>query len=139
MAHRRPKTTLSYISGIQLTSMMDLSFLLLITFIISFPLIEQGIAVNLPRGPASELRPDQTHSITVDERNRIHLDDAPVSLDQLTAAMNRLGRTNPSAVVRIRADERLNYGSLVKVLRILHDAKIARMALVTQAAEKGTP
>jgi len=57
----------------------------------------------------------------------------------LTAAMNRLGRTNPSAVVRIRADERLNYGSLVKVLRILHDAKIARMALVTQAAEKGTP
>jgi len=122
-----------------MTSMMDLSFLLLITFIISFPLIEQGIAVNLPRGPASELKADQAHSITVDERNRIHLDDAPVSLEQLKAAMDRLGKAKPDTVVRIRADERLNYGSLVKVLRILHDAKIARMALVTQAAEKGTP
>jgi biopolymer transport protein TolR len=139
MSRRTPKSSLRLISDIQLTSMMDLSFLLLITFIISFPLIEQGIPVNLPRGQASELKPEQSHTISVDERNRVYLDDQAVSLDQLTATMNRLGGTDPDAVVRLRADERLNYGRVVQILKILHDAKISRMALVTQSEEQPAP
>ena len=136
MAHRRSRGTLKPISDIQLTSMMDLSFLLLITFVISFPLIEQGIAVNLPRGPAADAQPDKSRAITINAKNQIYLDDSAVSLDQLTVAMNQLGKSDPDAIVRIRADEQLNYGSVVKVLRVLHDAKIARMALVTQQEDK---
>jgi len=136
MARRRARTSLRLISDIQLTSMMDLSFLVLITFIISFPLIEQGIPVNLPRGKASELKSEKSHAITIDSQNRLFLDDAPVSLEQLSATLQRIGRDDPDAVVRIRADERLSYGQVVRVLRVLHDAKIARMALVTQADER---
>ena len=139
MSRRRPRSTLQPLSEIQLTSMMDLSFLLLITFIISFPLIEQGIAVNLPRGRSSDMKADKSHSITLDERHRIYFDEAQMSMDQLATELNRLAKKDPDAVVRVRADERLGYGDVVKVLRILHDAKIARMALVTQEDGKPAP
>ena len=45
--------------------------------------------------------------------------------------MQALGRADPETVIMVRADEAISYGKLVEVMRILHDAKIARMALVT--------
>ena len=52
---RRQLTSLKQISTIDLTSMMDLTFILLITFVMTFPMIEQGIPVNLPHGKAESL------------------------------------------------------------------------------------
>ena len=56
MARRTSLTSLKQISEINMTPLMDLTFILLITFIITFPLIEQGIAINLPKGKASEMK-----------------------------------------------------------------------------------
>ena len=52
MGRKTPLTSLKQISEINLTPLMDLTFILLITFIITFPLIEQGIPVKLPKGKA---------------------------------------------------------------------------------------
>ena len=55
MARRTSIVKLNQISDINMTPLMDLTFILLITFIITFPLIEQGMIINLPKGEASDL------------------------------------------------------------------------------------
>ena len=120
---------------INFTPLMDLTFILLITFIITFPLIEQGIPVNLPQGKAATITSDQALTITMDQNGDIYLGDARVTLEQLNTSMKSLGQTDPDTVVLVRADERITYKRVIKVLKILHDAKVAKIALVTQAEE----
>lgn len=139
MPRRTKLSTIKEISEINMTPLIDLTFILLITFIITFPLVEQGIPVNLPRGAAEELDESRSRSISMDSQGHLYLDDLKITREELAVEMAQLGRADPETVVRVRADEALRYGSLVEVLRILHDAKIARMALVTQAEEKPGP
>ena len=136
MTRKATLRTLSQMSEINLTPLMDLTFLLLITFIITFPLIEQGIRVNLPKGHAAELPQRKTHTITIDLAGSFFLNNSPLSRDDLAREMAALGTHEPESVVLVRADESLRYGEVVKLLKILHDSRITRMALVTQAADE---
>jgi biopolymer transport protein TolR len=126
-------SSMKHLSEISLTPLMDLSFLLLVTFIITFPLVEKGIPVQLPVAKASEVKaPDRAHTVSVDEKGKMYLNDLPVDEQSLRQEMIAAGQRDPSVSVLVRADERLAYGAVVKVLRILHEAKIVRMALVTR-------
>jgi len=121
------------IGEINLTPLIDLTFLLLITFVITFPLVQSGIPVNLPRGQkANDLPTKDKHTVSLDAKGTIYLDDLACSFDKFSSEMKTLGRTSPNTVILVRADETIPYGSLVKVLQVLHEAKLARMALVTQ-------
>lgn len=130
MPRRTTIVALSEIKEINLTPLIDLTFLLLITFIITFPLIEQGVPVNLPRGRAEDLPQRETRSITIRTDGSIHLDQRPVQMQALAEEMRRLGDADPDIVVLVRADEAVPYGRVAEVLRVLHQAKIARLALV---------
>ena len=131
MATGSKTTTLKTISEINLTPLMDLTFILLITFIITFPLIEQGIPMNLPRAEAEALAEDAARTISVDGEGNVYLDDVAITMEELVRDMDVLGSVDPNAVVLVRADEDLAYGRVVEVLKVLTDANIARMALVT--------
>lgn len=131
MARRTTIKPLQEISEINMTPLIDLTFLLLITFIITMPLVEQGIPVNLPKGKSKELDQSKMHSITIDLQGQIFLDEAPLSKQQFTTEIQALGKTEPETTVMVRADEGISYGVLVEVLRILQDAQVTRMALVT--------
>lgn len=119
-------------SEINLTPLIDLTFLLLITFIITFPLIEQGIPVNLPKGKAQELKPDAARTVTVDKAGDIFLDDVKVTLEEFSLEMENAGKRDSSVMVMVRGDENIKYGRMVEILRALNNAKITKMALVTQ-------
>lgn len=133
MSRRTTIVALSEIKEINLTPLIDLTFLLLITFIITFPLIEQGIPVNLPRGKAQDLPERQTRTITIDPKGALFLDKQPIEKEAFAAEMNALGAADPDVTVMVRADEGVAYGKVAEVLRILHGAKIARLALVHQS------
>ncbi|MCX7591790.1 MAG: biopolymer transporter ExbD [Kiritimatiellae bacterium] len=133
MVRKRYMSSLRPISDVQLTSFMDLSFLLLVTFIITFPLLEQGIPVNLPRGSAEDLRREHgTHTITLDRKGQIYLDNLPTSMENLIAEVNRLRAADPDVAFQLRADEKIEYGRVVQVVRVLYNAKVGRMSLVTR-------
>jgi biopolymer transport protein ExbD len=135
VARKPPLTSLKQINEINLTPLMDLTFILLITFIITFPLLEQGISVNLPKGQTADLQAEQARTVTVDEAGRVYLDDVPVRLDELSQTMLGLAGRDPDVRVMVRADQELRYGKVVEVLKSLYDANITRMALVTEAEE----
>ena len=135
MGRRTSLQSLKQISDINLTPLMDLTFILLITFIITFPLIEQGIPVNLPVGEAEELDASQMRTITVDVNGELYLNEDKVNKDELTSAMQDIGVHRPDLTVMVRADQEIAYRHVVEVMQILHRANITRMALVTEVKE----
>jgi len=125
-------TSTRRISEINLTPLTDLTFLLLTTFIITYPLLEQGIMVDLPDGSAEELSESKTRTITINKDGAIYLDNSQLSIDELKSSMGVIGQSEPDAVVMVRGDEKIVYGRIVEVLKVLYDAKITKMALVTE-------
>lgn len=136
MARRFPLTSVQRMSEINLTSVMDLTFLLLITFIITFPLLEQGIPVNLPKASARELPADKSSNITVDKKGLVYLNEVRMDTAQLRARLADLKRSSPDLSVLIRADEAVVYGKVVEVLRVLNGLQITKMSLVTEAESR---
>ncbi|NNJ69931.1 MAG: hypothetical protein HKP10_01425, partial [Kiritimatiellales bacterium] len=59
----------------------------------------------------------------------------PVSKEELIAAVADIGLADPDTTIYVRADRKLPYGEVVAIMKILHDANITRMALVTEAEE----
>lgn len=119
---------------INITSLMDVTVILLFAFIITMPIIEQSLPVNLPRAKAGAM--DLTkkhHTIEISATYGITLDGAPVSPLQLEEKMKNTGLTDPKMPVYVKADEKLDYGKVVEVIQILKTAKIETMGLVTQA------
>ena len=134
---RRPRRTSSIkpMAEMNLTSMMDLTFLLLITFIITFPLIEQGIPVKLPKDKARALDTrEHSVSVTVNATGEVFFDRDATPLDpeslerRLTAALS----ADPDMFVFVRGDESVAYGKIVEVLKLVNRLGITRMTLVTQ-------
>ncbi len=139
MPRKAATRTLAQISDINMTPLMDLTFLLLITFIITFPLVEQGLPVHLPRARARELPQTQTVTLTLNASGRLFLDRTPLALQDLDETLADLQRHNPDLTVLVRADESLGYGKVIQLLEKLHACRVTRLALVTRGMEKSMP
>lgn len=131
MARRTALSRNRQISELNMTPLIDLTFLLLITFIITFPLIEQGVHIRLPKGKASELDQAHTFSIAINDLAELFFDDLPTTEELLVDELKAKAEADPDVTILVRADERIAYGKVVAVLRLMHDANITRMALVT--------
>ena len=118
-----------------MTPLIDLTFLLLITFIITFPMLEQGISIRLPRGKTEKIEQNKSQAITVAPDGRVYFNNREISADDLENELKQLAEQDPQPPVLVRCDERVEYGVLMKTLKLLHACKISRMALVTEPTE----
>ncbi len=118
-----------------MTPLIDLTFLLLITFIITFPMLEQGISIRLPRGKTDKIEQNKAQAITVALDGKVYLNNRETTPDALEAELRKIAEQEPQPPVLVRCDERVEYGSLMKTLKLLHACKISRMALVTEPTE----
>lgn len=137
MAFRRSARGSRQIHEVNMTPLMDLTFLLLITFMITFPLIEQGIPLKLPQGKAKELDDSAKASVSVDANGKVYVDELEVELDMVGPMLKERLAAQPELTVLVRADEGLAYGKVVAVLRELHEAEVTRLALVTSPDAAG--
>ena len=118
-----------------MTPLIDLTFLLLITFIITFPMLEQGISIKLPRGKTEKIEQNKSQAITVALDGRVYFNNREISAGELENELRQLAEQDPQPPVLVRCDERVEYGVLMKTLKLLHACKISRMALVTEPTE----
>ncbi len=119
---------------INITSLMDIVVILLFAFIITMPIIEHSLPVNLPQGKAGPM--DLTkkhHTIEISIKDGLTLDGAAISVTRLEEKMKEIGLNDPKIPVYVRADEKLDYGKVVEVIQILKTSGISTMGLVTQA------
>jgi biopolymer transport protein TolR len=128
LKHKQPS---KIINNIDMTSLIDLTFLLLITFIIAMPALEQGISVRLPQGKADVLPDKKANVLTLDAQGKVFLNNRPISLEDLEKTLGNLAAEDADTAVLVRADERLDYGKVMAVVKILYKVRITKMALVT--------
>lgn len=119
-------------ASIDMNSLIDLTFLLLVTFMLTIPALEQGISIMLPRGKTDVLpnKDNKANTITVSQTG-MFLNNAPITLDSLEKDLNAKVAADPEVPVLVRGDERLTYGAVMDVVKIVYKCKVRRMALVT--------
>ena len=130
---RRHRSSLPDKADMNLTAMSDLTFLLLITFIITFPMIEQGIPVKLPKGKSRQMDAQKkTSSVTVDDEGRVYLGDRIVDYDGLARELEARVAENPELKLVVRGDVETKFGGVAEVMRIAERAGVRSMAVATK-------
>jgi biopolymer transport protein ExbD len=120
---------------INITPMLDLAYVLLVTFIILTTASVQGVKVNSPRTLAAEsLAKPQTRAITITRDGAVFLDAYPVTLEQLSGRLATYKAGNPALPVVLKADARTQYQKVTEVLEVAKKLDITDIGLVTQRA-----
>ncbi len=118
---------------INVTSMLDLAYVLLIVFIIMTTAAVQGIQINLPKASNQpSLAKPQTKAITVTADGTIFLDTFPVTMEQLESTLLQYKAANPELPVVVKGDATVMYQSVIDVLALLGKLEITQVGLVTQ-------
>ncbi len=119
------------------TPMLDLSYVLLVIFIILTTASVQGIEVNLPQASDKpSLTKPQTKAISITPDGSIFLDAYPVTIDQLESLLQQYKAVNPELPVVVKADSAVQYQRVVDVLDVLGKVEINQLGLVTQKLVK---
>jgi len=120
-------------AAVDMTSLIDLTFLLLVTFILTMPALEQGVSIMLPQAKTDQLpmKDRKANVVTVDSTNHKFFNNKPITLEELETTIRALAEKDPDVPVLVRGDERVDYGSVMDVVKILYKCKVHRMALVT--------
>ena len=118
---------------IDMNSLIDLTFLLLVTFIVTLPALEQGVSIMLPQAKTDELptKNGKANTVTIDMDGKIFLNAKPTTADDLEDTLKAMAAADPDVPVLVRGDERLDYGSVMNVVKIIYKCKIHKMSLVT--------
>ena len=130
---RRSRAPLN--ADINVTSLVDVAFILLIIFMIAAPMMQGGVEVRLPRAAARPLETQRALMVTVDRRGRVHIDDAAFSFADFRTTFRALvSRRRPSGIY-LRADRGAPYGDVVRVLAVIRAAGVENVGLVTEDEE----
>ncbi len=118
---------------VDMTSLIDLTFLLLVTFIVTLPALEQGVSIMLPQAKTDQLptKDGKANVVTIDASNRIYLNNKMMPIGDLERNLLQMVEENPDVPVLVRGDERLDYGSVMNVVKVIYKCKVRKMALVT--------
>jgi biopolymer transport protein ExbD len=120
---------------INITPMLDLAYVLLVTFIILTTAAVQGVRVKPPlTSAANNLGKPQTRAITITADGSMYLDAYPVTLDQLRADLGRYKAANPNLPVVLKADADSQYEKVMQALEVAKSLDITEIGLVTKRA-----
>lgn len=122
----------SVLSEINITPLVDVMLVLLVAFVITIPVLTNAVHVNLPKTVATT-PPEQQKSVTVtvDNDGKIYLDNNEVAQQQLEPQLQALKATNDNLSLHLRADERVPYGPVAKVMAAIEHAGISRVSILT--------
>ncbi len=117
------------LSEINVTPFVDVMLVLLIIFMVTAPLLQQGIDVNLPRAKGKELPPAERVVITIKKDGRIYVNKKVTAMEQLKT----LFATTADRDVFLKADKDVPYGVVVQVMGELREIGIEKLGMVTES------
>jgi biopolymer transport protein TolR len=124
-------------ADINVTSLVDVAFVLLIIFMITAPIMQGGVDVELPRAEARPLDPKEGMVVTVDRGGRIFIDETPVSYEDFRITFPSIVTAKKPSGVFLRADNRVPYGDVVRVLSVIRLSGVQSVGLVAEQEEQG--
>ena len=122
------------LSDLNVTPLIDLAFVLLIIFMITTPLLEHGLSLDLPGGgqPDRPLDKNDIRTVEVNQTGGYMLGGESMSLEQIEQKLVADHQSNPNILVYVRADHRGTYGAIAAVLNRCEQNGITRVSLRTE-------
>jgi biopolymer transport protein TolR len=124
-------------ADINIVPLVDVMLVLLIIFMVTAPMLTQGVDVNLPEANAKALRSDEERLvITVDRNSRIFVGKQPMEFNRLSEALKAIVERRTDRQVYFRADRVVPYGFVVKVIAEVRNAGVEKLGMVTEPLER---
>jgi len=118
------------LSEINVTPFVDVMLVLLVIFMVTAPLLQQGIDVNLPKAKGKDLPPEERITLIIKRDGVIYMNDDPVSLSEMSRKLKSVSKLNPN--VFLKADKDVPYGFVVEVMGDIKEAGIEKLGMITE-------
>jgi len=123
------------LSEINVTPFVDVVLVLLIIFMVTAPMMQSGIGVNLPQAETESAPAEEGLTLTITKDRFIHMEDAVINIHLLERKLSEYFYGKKKKIVFIRADKDLSYGFFIDIVDIVKKAGIEVVGLVTQPEE----
>ncbi len=121
------------LSQINVTPLVDVMLVLLVIFMVTAPILHQGVSVDLPNARGGAFTGDETQLVvSVTDGGDVFLNDTKMSAAELTEKLSAIVRERPDRQVFLRADTDVRYGVVVAVMSALREAGVVRLGMVTK-------
>ena len=125
-----------FMSDINVTPLVDVMLVLLIIFMVTAPMMMQGVEVNLPQTTAKSIKTREDPMIlTINKKREIFLEDRQIKPEDLENKMKSIFKYRRSKEVLLRADREVPYGFVIKVIAGVKRAGIDKLGMVTEPIE----
>ena len=120
-------------SNINVTPLVDVMLVLLVIFMVTAPILQQGVNINLPKVKAAALTgEEQQLVVAVNRTGQIFLNDAAIPLPDLGPKLQAILKARPDRQVFLRADQSVRYGDVMRVIAAVKGAGVERLGMVTE-------
>ena len=126
------RETASTLSDINMVPFIDVVLVLLIIFMITAPILQSGIEVDVPKTKTVKELTEVRMVVTIDRSQRVYLNDKPVNIHELGKQVLAQSHDPKRQAVYVRADETVPFGSWATVVDTLRQAGIQNISVVTQ-------
>ena len=123
-----------FMSEINVTPLVDVMLVLLIIFMVTAPLLKEGVRVDLPEAKAKPIKQakEQDIIITIDKNGKIYIGKTEIDWETLKPKMKLILRQRAKKEVYLQADKSVPYGVVIKALAALQDAGAERIGMITE-------
>ena len=124
-------------SQINVTPLVDVMLVLLVIFMVTAPMMQQGVQVNLPKAETKSLAPkEDTVVVSLEKSGRTSINSSEVPGDQLQDKLNSMLAGRAKREVFLKADSAVPYGEVVKVMAQIKGAGVERLGMVTESPQR---
>jgi biopolymer transport protein ExbD len=133
MAFSTGKDSSDVVSEINITPLVDVMLVLMVVFILTAPLLNNAVRINLPKTSTTEpANPTKSVTVSVDGASKIYIDKREVDLAALEPELKSVVATNPELAVSLQAVEGVTYSAVAKVIANIKRSGVAKLSVVTQ-------
>ncbi|MBE6386825.1 MAG: biopolymer transporter ExbD [Lentisphaeria bacterium] len=136
MRRKRRRFQAETFDRIDVTPLLDLTFLLLIAFMITMPLMEYGTSIKAPKMNSDKLPENNFKSITITAKGTIMFDKEAVTKEQLVEKLSQLKASGSKNELLLRADGSRSYRDVIELMALIRNCGFADVILVTQPEDK---
>jgi biopolymer transport protein TolR len=129
---KRRKRRLPHLPEISLTPLIDTALTLLIIFIVTAPMTQNGIKLNLPQGQSKEVGKQQELVVSLNKKDEIYFNSFPVKKENLTTTAQAALKGKPNTPIYVRADQDVSYGKVIEIVDTLKQAGVKQVAMSTR-------
>ncbi|MEK6692666.1 MAG: protein TolR [Nitrospirota bacterium] len=121
------------LSEINVTPLVDVMLVLLIIFMVTAPLMQQGIDVNLPKAKGKELAAEEERiMVTITKGNKIYINKNLIELSELGRKLQKIYERRTDKEVFLKADKDIPYGFVVRTMAEIRNAGIEKLGMITE-------